>query len=212
MARRIPQENVEDDSGQSSGHENELESSTNQPSEQLDQPVGEEDMEEAFHTEESDLSNASDRDDGSELEEYDIADLETQPSATDPPLLPAELLKPLPSPANSPRHAVSIPWSQMTRAQKKGQRRSSRQAKKREWDRLRREANETGVLQAGKAAQLKRGIKKARDKVKSGRIEKKEKSKPSGRQQLLEQRKRLVEESNRELMKPAKKAKTRAKR
>ena len=63
------------------------------------------------------------------------------------------------------------------------------------------------MLEAGKFAQLKRGIVLRGDKVRNGRIMKKTnvKQRASGRQQLLEDRKRAVKESKSQLMRPAKK-------
>ena len=129
--------------------------------------------------------------------------------AASAPLLPLELLKPLPSPAYSLHQSISIPREQMTREQKVAQRNRSRKAKKSVWDRLRQDSEGTGVLEAGKIAQLKRGIVSRVDKVRNGRIKKKAKVKQqgSGRQQLLEDRKRAVEENKSQLMRPAKKQK-----
>lgn len=164
-----------------------------------------------YHTEE----DSEEGEDGTEVQQ-----LEDQPddpsdsdnddvAANNPPLLPDELLQPQ-STVDSIR-AISIPWHRMTRKQKKAQRSRSRQAKKRIWDGLRQETEDTGVLEAGRFAQLKRGIVSMKEKVKSGRIEKKTKPQASGRQQLLEQRKRQIDLSRSELMPVTKKAKTKSK-
>lgn len=150
-------------------------------------------MEPEYHTEESD-NDPEEEETGSEHE---------APNTT-APLLPKELLKPLPSPAYSLQHPVIIPREQMTRRQKVIQRNRDRKAKKRVWDRLRQDTQGTGVLEAGKFAQIKRGIAPKKEKVKSGRVTKQRNVKPqvSGRQQLLEQRKRAVEQSMSELLRP----------
>lgn len=145
-----------------------------------------EDLEVEYHTEESE-------------DEAEEASNDNAPT-TRAPLLPAELLKPsLPSPAFSLQQP--IPWERMTREQKVAQRNRDRKRKKRVWDRLRRDSEGTGVLEAGKVAQITRGIV---GKVRSGRVVKKvkEKAKLSGRQEILEQRKRDVEERGKALMRP----------
>ena len=162
-------------------------------------------MEEEYHTEESDEDIPRD-----DQDEYEDSDIDIAPPSA--PLLPNELLKPLPSPAYSAQNAISIPWNQMTPKQKKLERNRSRKAKKRVWDDLKRDANGTGVLEKGRRAQLKRGVVSVRNKVKSGRVAKKTKTQTSGRQQLLEQRKRQVEQETSALMRPSKKPKTRSKR
>lgn len=153
-----------------------------------------EDGEEEFHTEDSDASEGG-LDAGAEQDEESDVDADGS-AASGIPLLPESLLKQLPQrkpPAPSLAH---IPWDQLTPKQKRARRNNSRKEKKREYDRLREEAQGTGVLEAGKAAQKKRGIVPAvkRDRVKSGRVEKKgrDKVRVSGRQQMIEQRKRAV--------------------
>ena len=136
--------------------------------------------EEEFHTA---SSQQSDKDDDNDSEVFDLA-----PTT---PLLPIEILKPLPSPVQS---LEVVPWDRLTRKQKVARRNQSRQAKKLQWEQLRRSTNGTAVLEAGKAAQLKRGVIPSKTKVRSGRVGKKTNAKVrmSGRQQLVEDRKRLA--------------------
>ena len=180
-----------DASPDSGGEDSQSLSSTSEPMDEgVDDRVG---MEQEYHTEESD--------EDSDVKE---SDSEQEIPNTTAPLLPKELLKPLPSPAYSLQQPINIPWEQMTKQQKATQRNSNRKAKKRVWDKLRKDTQGTGVLEAGKLAQLKRGIAPRKDKVKSGRVTKQRNVKPqvSGRQQLLEQRKRAVEQSKSELLRP----------
>lgn len=153
-------------------------------------------MEEEYHTDPEDES--------ADTEDDEFTEGQLQNTA---PLLPAELLKPLPSPATSLQQTVLIPREQMTREQKVSQRNRNRKAKKRVWDRLRRDSEGSGVLEAGKVAQAKRGVVSLRrDKLESGRVAKRRKNgegQVSGRQQLLESRKVDVEERRRGLMRPA---------
>ncbi|KAK3057376.1 hypothetical protein LTR09_001559 [Extremus antarcticus] len=158
--------------------------------------VDEEDIEQEYHTSDEDASGLED-DDPENVVAYRA------------PLLPAEVLKPLPSPVLS---LQDIPWERMTRKQKRAQRNQSRQAKKAVWDQLKEDASGTGVLEAGKVAQLKRGVGQPRKRVKSGRVQKSQtKPRVSGRQQLIEQRKRVAAESEGGMRPAAKKAKTTAK-
>lgn len=109
------------------------------------------------------------------------------------PYLPAHILESTTADSNHAQFVLRIPREQMTSREKKRQRNSVRRAKKREHDIIRRAAENNGVLEAGSAAQSKRGIIPSRDKVKSGRVMKKQKTpQVSGRQQVLDQRKRLV--------------------
>ncbi|TKA66615.1 hypothetical protein B0A55_08155 [Friedmanniomyces simplex] len=105
------------------------------------------------------------------------------------PYLPAHLLK---APVPSDLQVIPTPWEELSRKQKQGQRRTNRQLKKRQWDQLRTDAEASGVLQAGKAAQVKRGVVMMSDRVRSGRVGKKSKVRVevSGRQRMLEERKR----------------------
>ena len=161
-------------------------------------------LEQEYHTEESDKEDVD--------EDESDTELELAQNAT--PLLPEELLKPLPSPAYSLQHPINIPWEQMTRQQRVSQRNRSRKAKKRVWEALRRDSQGTGVVEAGRAAQYKRGLLLQREKVSSGRVAKKRRpaAEASGRQQLLEQRKRAAEQSKSQLLPLSKKGRKRRSR
>ncbi|KAK0861201.1 hypothetical protein LTS02_007950 [Friedmanniomyces endolithicus] len=115
---------------------------------------------------------------------------DANPSPADAgPYLPAHLLK---TPLPSTPQLQPTPFAQLSRKQKKGQRRTNRQLKKRQWDQLRADAQASGVLEAGKAAQVKRGVLRESDRVRSGRVGKKRKvgMEVSGRERMLEERKR----------------------
>jgi hypothetical protein len=161
--------------------ESSLESASEDPATAAQENGHFDDSEEEFHTS-SGEDNSEDGDRGEHL---------IEPTA---PLLPPEILKPLPSPAQSP---ADIPWEKLSRKEKRAERNRSRQAKKRVWDQLRDDAKGTGVLEAGKAAQANRGVHSLKDRVTAGRIEKKSSRRPktSGRQQLLEHRKRAAAQS-----------------
>lgn len=176
-------------------------------------------VEQEYHTEKSDASQSEDEelDDASDAgldraQDEEVYDTTSEAPPQDASLLPAELLQPLPSPPNSGLNAITIPRDQLTRKQKVVLRSRSRQSKKRAWNRLKQETNGTGVLEAGRVAQMKRGIVPTSDKVISGRVGKKNRPQASGRQQLLEQRKRQVDLSGSELTRPPKKAKAQSKR
>ena len=145
-------------------------------------------IEEEYHTEDSDVGSDSGQDNEAEEAEQDPSE-NALPS--DAPLLPLELLKPLPSPAYSP-HDTNIPWEQMTRKEKRRERQYSRRAKKQVWIDLKEKTNGTAVLEKGRVAQLKRGVKISKDRVRIGRVEKPVRQQKSGRQQLLEQRRKLL--------------------
>ena len=146
---------------------------------EADEGAENEDPEAEFHTDEDDEDASEDgEDDGLAVNAA--------------PLLPPHLLQPLPSPAYSGPHGLAIPRDQLTPKQKKTQRHRSRQAKKRIYDRIRQGVKGSGVLEAGRVAQLKRGVEPRTSRVQSGRVEKRPKLAMSGRQQLLEQRKRLA--------------------
>lgn len=151
----------------------------------------------------------------SRIDDLDADNQEDDAEATghipDPPLLPLDLLKPLPSPADSPQLPVSITWEQMSRKDKRAERLRSVKLKKKDWDRLREGAKKSGSLAAGRMAQLKRGIMVGGGRTQSGRVEKMSKPQVSGRQRLLQERKRAVEQSTSELMVSSKKAKTQPK-
>lgn len=153
-----------------------------------------EDGEEEFHTEDSDASEA----DGAEAEDED-AESESEsddiPDGTGVPLLPESLLKHVPQSAPPLQSLADVPWDKLTRKQKRARRNNSRKTKKREYDRLRDETKGTDVIKAGEVAQKKRGVVPAKkDKVVSGRVEKKggRRAKLSGRQKMVEERKRTI--------------------
>jgi len=122
------------------------------------------------------------------------------------PYLPAHILESTTADSSHAQLVHRIPRKQMTSREKKRQRNSVRRAKKREYDMMRRAAENNGVLEAGSAAQSKRGIIPSRDKVKSGRVMKKQKTpQVSGRQQVLDQRKLLVSATAQKRPRPGRK-------
>lgn len=164
--------------------------------------AGLEDGEEEFHTEDSDASEediGADAEVGERSDEESDAESDENTNAPAVPLLPDHLLKPTTKqPAPIP---ASIPWDQLTRPQKRARRNNSRKMKKRSYDRLAAGVKGTATLDAGKVAQVKRGVVSVgkRDGVRSGRVEKKRsgkgeegKVKVSGLQRLVEGRKREV--------------------
>ena len=205
MVPRKPEDSSEQEDQPSSDSGEDESASASSASEPMDGASDQhEELEQEYHTEESDEEDLDEDESGSE---HELAE-------TSAPLLPKELLKPLPSPAYSLQQAVNIPREQMTRQQRVAQRNRSRKAKKRVWDALRRDSQGTGVLEAGKVAQLKRGLLLQREKVKGGRVTKKTQrvSQASGRQQLLEQRRRAVEQSKSQLLPSSKKGRNRRSR
>ena len=158
------------------------------------QDSGDEEASQDYHTEASEASASPSPGPATALlhpptapeSEEDNAD----PSSTKAgPYLPAHLLKaPLPS---SPQ-VQPTPAKDLSRKQKKGQPRTNRQLKKQQWDQLRADAQANGVLEAGKATQVKRGVLRESDRVRSGRVGKKRKAgvELSGRERMLEERKR----------------------
>lgn len=182
---------------------------------------GFEHAEEEFHTEESDMSDSEDDgENASDLDELsDGNDLKPAVPTTDTPLLPAELLKPLPSPTFSLFDGVTIPWNQMTRDQKRAERLRSRRAAKREWDAMQRgmsgtkdAAKQSGALDAGRMAQLRRTKSEPVAKVRSGRVKKETKRQMSGRDRLLQARKKSVERESQALKTSKRKKKALPKR
>ncbi|KAK1068330.1 hypothetical protein LTR33_011162 [Friedmanniomyces endolithicus] len=102
---------------------------------------------------------------------------DANPSPADAgPYLPAHLLK---TPLPSTPQLQPTSFAQLSRKQKKGQRRTNRQLKKRQWDQLRADAQASGV---------KRGVLRESDRVRSGRVGKKRKvgMEVSGRERMLE--------------------------
>lgn len=208
MAPREPEMASDDESSESVESEESSESDGD-PSTLLDQVSRTDDlegMEKEYHTEESDISDI-------EEDEQQQSDSNDSISAAEAPLLPPELLKPLPSPAYSPWNDVSIPWAQMTRKQKQAERLRSRRAAKEDWDRMQRDlkrmegqAGEHGARDAGMIAQLKREIAKVNDRRKRGRVEKTSTIEISGREKLLKERKLAVKSSRSGLKRPLEKA------
>lgn len=133
-------------------------------------PIAEDDLEgEEFHT------TSEDEDE----EEGDVEDVRSAP------LLPAELLKSKPTSKSTP---VKLSWDKLTQKEKKALRDEMGISMKE----LRSQVQGTGVIEAGKAAQVKRGILPA-DKVAGSRISKKRKRngrepkiESSGKQKLIE--------------------------
>ncbi|EMC92264.1 hypothetical protein BAUCODRAFT_151683 [Baudoinia panamericana UAMH 10762] len=132
---------------------------------------------EEYHTEEED------DDDGDGGDENELAPTMAQKDVA--PYLPAHLLTAQPTePVRE--DALSEPWESMTRPQKRGRQARLRQRRKKQLKRLQDEAGANGVLEAGRLAQGRRGVasKASKSHAKDAR--------PvlSGRQQMLEQRKR----------------------
>lgn len=192
MAPRKPEEASDSDS-QGERDESEL-SEVEEVIGAQQQPVVE--AQEEYHTEESDGSDSAEpshvdeqTNDDDEDEDGDVRSI----PKTDVSLLPAHLLKALASPASTAAAPSFIPHDEMNRKEKIVERRQNRRAKKRKWDKLRAETAGTGVLEAGRAAQLKRGIVPNRAKVLTGRVGKKRALQPkSGRQMLVDSRKRVL--------------------
>lgn len=166
------------------------------------EPTLVDDEEQEYHTSDSeDQSEDASADDDDEDEEVENdQDPALPPTA---PLLPPEILKPLPSPAQS---LADIPWERLTRKQKHARRNRSRKTKKAALEELRNGAEGTGVLEAGTVAQLKRGVTSASptNKVRSGRVGKKGKREVvSGRHRLLEERKRLAKNGGGRNLRPS---------
>lgn len=166
-------------------------------------------MEQEYHTEDSEDAETDIQEIASNTEESRVhggrANL-----PTNAPLLPAELLKPLPSPAHSLWDGINIPWNQMTPEQKRAERLRSRRAAKREWDAMQESmdsvqdaATQSGALDAGKMAQRRRTKSQPLSKTKSGRVTKGTRLQISGRDRLLQTRKKLVER-NSQTLKPSK--------
>lgn len=137
---------------------------------------------EEFHTDPEDASDEEFHTDPEDASDGEPAHV------NDAALLPPELLKS--KPADAPAlHAKS--WDQLTQKEKK-ELRDERGISMRE---LREEALGTGIVEAGKVAQIRRGIRPA-DKVAGGRIAKKRRTKGrtdimpalSGKQKMLHQR------------------------
>ncbi|KAK3651663.1 hypothetical protein LTR56_005471 [Elasticomyces elasticus] len=140
------------------------------------------------------------------LEDEDDSD-DSEDGAIDPaPYLPEHLLK---APTTLDPSVPYTPHKRLEYYQRKRQRREER----RELERLRTDAEANGVLAAGRAAQIKRSIALKTDRVRQGRIGKKSKAKVevSGRQAMLDERKRL-RSSSQSVPQPSKKRKRNVKK
>ncbi|KAK5738455.1 hypothetical protein LTR17_005983 [Elasticomyces elasticus] len=136
------------------------------------------------------------------LEDEDDSD-DSDVDAMDPAsYLPEHLLK---APTTLDSSVPYTPNRRLEYYQRKRQRREER----REWERLRTDAE----ANAGRAAQSKRSIALKTDRVRQGRIGKKSKAKVevSGRQAMLDERKRL-RSSSQSVPQPSKKRKRNAKK
>ncbi|EME47161.1 hypothetical protein DOTSEDRAFT_69204 [Dothistroma septosporum NZE10] len=170
------------------------------------------DAEEEFHTE--DESEAEDAahlaGEDSEEEFHTASEDEEEPDdesetrvARSAPLLPAALLK---SKSTTNPVPVKISWDQLSRADKKALRDEMGVSMKQ----LRTQVQGTGVLEAGRAAQVKRGILPA-DKVAGSRIARRKrkgrepKIEASGKQTLIEARKQRALLNARGSVQPVKK-------
>ena len=160
---------------------------------------GAEAAEEEFHTE--DESDVSDEEEdankpGANNNNEEESDSDSDEDVGGVPLLPESVLKQATDSAQALQNIAGIPWEKLTRKQKKARRHNSRKAKKRDYDRLREQTKGSGVVEAGKVAQVKRGVAPLppRNKVAGGRVQKRGKAgvQASGRQQMLEERKRSV--------------------
>ncbi|KAK5727792.1 hypothetical protein LTR17_012450 [Elasticomyces elasticus] len=160
------------------------------------------DLEQEYHTDDSSAAEeatvAPEDEDDSDDSDVDV---------TDPaPYLPEHLLK---APTTLDSSVPYTPHKRLEYYQRKRQRRQERQ----ELERLRTDAEANGVLAAGRAAQIKRSIALKNDRVRQGRISKKTKAKVevSGRQAMLDERKRL-RGSSQFVSQPSKKRKRNAKK
>ena len=111
--------------------------------------------------------------------------LVTSTNSQDSPLLPIELLESVPDQVQSKHDQDDNLAVDASEAEKEDLMKQLRDATK-----------GTGVLKAGEAAQMKRGVPRAGDKVKTGRVQKKRKdatkSVVSGKQRMVEERKRAA--------------------
>ncbi|KAI7358019.1 hypothetical protein KC354_g9824 [Hortaea werneckii] len=148
--------------------------------------------EEEFHTEGSE----DDEDGGDEaLEEYHTEGSEDDEDvAQDPkPFLPQHLLSSTSEPAQ--RSLKNIPWEQLTANQRRNQKEKARRARKRAAGDLQEEGGKNGsALNIGNVAKKvesrQSDSKTSKSRVKKGRVEKSTRPTVSGRQNILEARKR----------------------
>lgn len=146
-------------------------------------------LEAEYHTEPSEDEEEVAAEPDNALEEYHTDPEDASDASPEIPLLPTALLKSKPS-----APAAQINWESLSREEKKTLRDELGMSMRE----LRGEAQKNGVLDAGKMAQLKRGIRPA-ERVAGGRVAKKKnkrrtgahaKTEMSGRQKLVEQRSR----------------------
>lgn len=162
--------------------------------------------EQEYHT-----SDSEDRtgDDLSRVDDEDEVNNEDRAVPPTAPLLPLNILQTRPPPTQA---VADIPWDRLTRKQKQARRNRSRKMKKAAMELVRSGIEGNGVLEAGRAAQSRRGVltSATTDRVRGGRIEKRERKEVvSGRQRVLEERKRLVgKDSGRNMRPSTKKMKT----
>nr|POE72992.1 hypothetical protein CFP56_30931 [Quercus suber] len=149
-----------------------------------------------FHTEDEedeeliDSSDSHDMEDEEDAEDDEVTNGTSNPATiSSAPLLPAHLLQSEQAPQD-PALEVAL----LTRKQKRAQSAKDRKVKRQLFATIRRDARGSGVLEAGAAARMRRGLGLSGDRVASGRVLKKT-SQPrqvarNGRQQLLDKRKR----------------------
>ncbi|KAI6800970.1 hypothetical protein KC363_g5504 [Hortaea werneckii] len=148
--------------------------------------------EEEFHTE----GSGDDEDiDDEELKEYhtegseDDEDVAQEPK----PFLPEHLLSSTSEPAQ--RSLKNVPWEQLTANQRRNQKEKARRARKRAAGDLQEEGGKTGgalnIRNVAKKVESSRSDSKtSKSRVKKGRVEKSTRPIISGRQNILEARKR----------------------
>ncbi|RMY53737.1 hypothetical protein D0864_14060 [Hortaea werneckii] len=148
--------------------------------------------EEEFHTEGSEDDEDGDDE---ELEEYHTEGSEDDEAvAQEPkPFLPEHLLSSTSGPA--PRSLKNVPWEQLTANQRRNQKEKARRARKRAAGRLQEESGKTGSALkianiAEKVESKQSKSKTSTSRVKKGRVEKGARPIVSGRQNILEARKR----------------------
>merc|ERR1711939_244573 len=148
--------------------------------------------EEEFHTEGSEDDEDGDDE---ELEEYHTEGSEDDEGvAHEPkPFLPEHLLSSTSEPA--PRSLKNVPWEQLTANQRRNQKEKARRARKRAAVGSQEGGGKTGgALKVGKVAEKvdsrQSDSKTSASRVKKGRVEKSTRPIVSGRQNILEARKR----------------------
>lgn len=140
-------------------------------------------LEREYHTDESDSDAYSE-------------DANTVPRHA-PPYLPAHLLEFTSTSESFAPPRLSVPYDELTKQQRRNIRKRKWNTEQNKLRKLKAEAQANGVLAAGKAAQIKRNVLPKSNRVRSGRVGKKrkpERVEVSGRQRILEQRKRRLEQ------------------